>query len=88
MTAFDKAWDVAKSEPIDARDAGFDDYEAGVPFEEGVRPYLHNSRLSEAYLGGYKDAMKYFVTMGYVGYGDEKTPRLEDVNRPRRGRFR
>ncbi len=84
MTAFDKAWNLVKEkiESIDARDAGTDDYEAGVPFDEGVKPYLHDSALSVAYLGGYKNAMKEAVEMGYVGYGDEKTPSLSGVKRP------
>ena len=83
MTAFDTAWNIAKSEPIDARDAGTDDYEAGVPFSEGVRPYLHDSALSVAYQEGYKNAMEYAVEIGNVGYGDEKTPSLSEVRRLR-----
>ena len=83
MTSFDKAWGVVKSEPIDARDAGADDYEAGVPFKEGIKPYLHDSALSVAYLGGYKNAMENAVEIGNVGYGDEKTPSLSEVRRLR-----
>ena len=78
MTAFDKAWSVVKTEPIDARDAGTDDYDAGIPFSEGVKPYLHDSALRVAYQEGYKSAMEYAVEIGNVGYGDEKTPSLMD----------
>ena len=77
-SVFDKAWNVMKEKAhesatgIHAMEAGYDDYDDGVPFSEGVKAWSHNADLLLAYKKGYENAMKYAVEIGNQLYGDEK----------------